>query len=148
MATVRFQVAGLRQLGENMRVLNSKVAKRVCTRATSKAAQIIKRRAKATLKQNPSVQTGLLEKAVIIKKLGKKDSKLTSEHISAVKKVQYPDDPDTTRRVANFVEFGTVRMPAEPFMRPAFDTGKSEALTAMTDELRRGIDDATKGLPK
>jgi HK97 gp10 family phage protein len=147
-ATTIIHVDGLRQLGENMRSLSVKVAKKVSSRTTSKGAQVIKRRAKANLKTSPSVDTGLLEKNVVIKKLGKRDSKLTSEHIATVKKAAYPNDPDNTRRVANFVEYGTVKMPAEPFMRPAFDTGKSEALTAMTDELRRGIDDATKGLPK
>jgi HK97 gp10 family phage protein len=32
---------------------------------------------------------------------------------------------------AGFVEFGTSKMPAEPFVRPAFDSGKEAAATAI-----------------
>lgn len=37
---------------------------------------------------------------------------------------------------AIFVEYGTENAPAEPFMRPAFDTGKQEALLAINATLR------------
>lgn len=142
--TVR--VEGLRQLGENMKQLERKVALRVAGRSTSKGGQVIKRRAKAQLKANPSVESGLLEKSVVLKKLGKRDTKLTSEHAVVIKNAAYPDDPDNTRRVAVFIEYGTVKMPAEPFMRPAWDGGQGEALSAITNELKRGVDEATRSL--
>jgi HK97 gp10 family phage protein len=34
-----------------------------------------------------------------------------------------------------FLEYGTVKMSAQPFMRPAFDSTRDEALTILKDEL-------------
>lgn len=43
-----------------------------------------------------------------------------------------------------FQEFGTRNMPANPFMRRAFDQSVGAAQTAQIDELRTGIDRAAK----
>jgi len=40
---------------------------------------------------------------------------------------------------AHFVEFGTANMPAHPFMRPAWDAGKSGALSTIRSELGNQI---------
>lgn len=45
-----------------------------------------------------------------------------------------------------FVEFGTVKMPAHPFMRPAFDARESAAANAIIDELRQGISEQVASL--
>lgn len=39
----------------------------------------------------------------------------------------------------HFVEFGTVKMPAHPFIRPAFDAVKDEALNEFKHHLTQGI---------
>lgn len=46
---------------------------------------------------------------------------------------------------AHFIEFGTVKMSARPFLRPAFDAGRQAALDRMTQTLRRRIEQANKG---
>ena len=48
--------------------------------------------------------------------------------------------PDTL--YAGFVEFGTSRMRAQPYMRPAFDTKKEEAAGIIKSKLRMMITDA------
>jgi HK97 gp10 family phage protein len=40
---------------------------------------------------------------------------------------------------AHFVEFGTVKMSAQPFMRPTFEQEKSTVEQIMADEIRRGL---------
>lgn len=45
---------------------------------------------------------------------------------------------------AQFVEFGTAKMSARPFMRPAFDQNKERAVEVMKATLARGIERATK----
>ena len=40
---------------------------------------------------------------------------------------------------ARFVEFGTVKMAARPFMRPAFEAKKGEAVDAIKAYLERRI---------
>ena len=47
-----------------------------------------------------------------------------------------PDDPFYWR----FVEFGTSKMRAFPFLRPAFDAKKIEAAERIKDALRQGIE--------
>ena len=45
-----------------------------------------------------------------------------------------------------FLEFGTVKMAPRPFLRPAFDQRKESVLSAIVDELNRGIDRAVRKL--
>lgn len=45
---------------------------------------------------------------------------------------------------AHFIEFGTVKMSARPFMRPAFDQNKERAVEVMKATLARGIERAAK----
>ena len=44
------------------------------------------------------------------------------------------------------VEFGTVKMSARPFMRPAFDSKKTSAVDAIVTTMRGGISDEVKKL--
>ena len=41
---------------------------------------------------------------------------------------------------AHFVEFGTVNMPAEPFLAPAFDVEKERAAAAIAEKLKARIE--------
>lgn len=43
-----------------------------------------------------------------------------------------------------FVEFGTAKMPARPYMRPAYDEARAEAQRVFTEELRAGVADLGK----
>jgi HK97 gp10 family phage protein len=43
---------------------------------------------------------------------------------------------------ATFVEFGTIDTPAQPYMRPAWDTGKMNALDYVQDNLWREVEKA------
>ena len=52
------------------------------------------------------------------------------------------DEP--AARHAGFVEFGTAKMKAEPFMRPALDSAGEAAIDAIVSALQAGIDEAAK----
>lgn len=43
-----------------------------------------------------------------------------------------------------FVELGTAKMPAQPFLRPAFESKKVEAVETFRVELAKGIEQAAK----
>ena len=47
-----------------------------------------------------------------------------------------------------FIEFGTARMPARPFLRPAFESNKDAALNAIVEELNKGLDRITRKLAR
>jgi len=141
-STITIRVDGLSALGERMRGLSAKVANKVSARATGKAGALVKRAAKTNLRAR-SVETGLLERNVIVKKVPKSRTTLTSEHIVTVKKAVYPQNSEggrrTTRRVGVFKEFGTVDQAAEPWLRPALDRNIQPAIQAMKDALEAGI---------
>lgn len=40
---------------------------------------------------------------------------------------------------AHFVEFGTSKMPAKPFMRPTFEREKQKLESIMAEEIKRGL---------
>ena len=47
-----------------------------------------------------------------------------------------------------FIEFGTERQPAQPFLRPAFETQKENALAVITDTLAKGIHNAARKIER
>lgn len=141
-SSVTIRVDGLRELGERMRALSAKTANKFSGRATGKAAGIVKKAAKTNLKNSPSIESGTLEKNVIMKKLGKTKTPLTSEHIVTVKKRNYADakgQKRNTRQVGGYVEHGTVNMPAEPYLRPALANNIPSAINAIKDSLAKDI---------
>lgn len=143
----RTEVKGLRELGVAMKALGNDMGLKIARAATSAAAQPVKKRAIANIIASPSVDKGNLKSSVIVKRLGKKESNLTSEHIVTVRG-RGKKKKDGTRQAeaphGSKVEFGTVHMPAEPFLRPAFETEKGNALQAMQKTLRRRIDRANR----
>lgn len=143
MARTTVQVFGLKELGQRMERLKAKVATSIATGSTGAAAGVIKKAAIRNIERSPSVETGSLRDAVIVKKVPKSQSSLTSEHIVTVrgkgkafnkKGQRIPRAPH-----ARFVEQGTVNMPAEPFLRPAFDGHSGEALSAMVAKIEKRL---------
>jgi HK97 gp10 family phage protein len=130
-ATTTVHISGLRELGEAMRELKKEVAQRVAGSMTNAAAQVVKKTAVANVVRNPSVDTGSLKESVIVKKIPKSQTDLTSQHIVTVRgrgkiirRGKKKGQRQTEAPHAGFIEFGTVNMPAEPFLRPAFDREK------------------------
>jgi HK97 gp10 family phage protein len=148
---VLIKVEGLKELGEAFRRLDADMQKRAGRSATSAAATPIKRRAINNIRSSPSVETGALSKSVIVKRLPKNQTPPgSSEHIVTVrgrgKKLKSGRRQDSAP-YASKVEFGTVHMPAEPFLRPALDAGKNEAIEAMKKSLAASIKRAENGKP-
>lgn len=147
MAKTTFEMTGLRQLGAAMSLLNSDIAKKVAFAGVLAGASIIKKSAaskahvaeKAYIARHKSdkkgvlVQPGNVGKNVINKRV---KSNLTAEYIVTVrgkKKNGY------AARIGKFLEFGTVKQSATPFLRPAFEANKEQAATAIKDRLEKRI---------
>lgn len=140
-------VQGLRELGAAMKALGDDMGLKVARSATGAAAQPVKKRAKANIRSSPSIASGSLLESVIIKRVPRGESNLTSEHIVTVRgrgKVKKDGSRQTEAPHAQLVEFGTVNMPAEPYLGPAFEQEKGNALTAMVDRLKKRIDKANR----
>lgn len=138
MTTIK--IDGLKELGQAMRGLTEDVNKRIARAATGAAAQVIRKQAI----QNAPVDTGNLKRNIIAKRLPPAETSLTSEHIVTVRqgKVTKKQKEKGLKDAfyGRFVEFGTVKAPAQPYLRPAFDSKKEEAVRAMTDRLKARID--------
>lgn len=135
-----FKVEGLRELGAAMRELSAKVANRVAGAMTNAGAQVVKKEAISNVVRNPSIETGSLKGSIIVKKVPKSQTNLTSEHIVTVRgrgkiirRGKRKGQRQTSAPHARYVEFGTVNMPAEPFLRPALDQRKEAAAQAMKE---------------
>mgnify|MGYP006935474972 CR=1 FL=1 len=131
-----------------MRRLGSDVAKKDSRAATAAAASLVKKAAKGNIQSSPSIESGSMLDAVIVKKLPAGQTDLTSEHIVTVrgrgKKFNKKGQRIARAPHAVFVEFGTVKMPAEPFLRPALSQNVRPAIDKMAGVLKRRIDKAGK----
>jgi len=148
-------VHGLRELGEAMRELKAEVAKSIASSMTNAAAQVIKKAAVANIRSSPSVDTGSLRDSVIVKKIPRSQTSLTSEHIVTVrgrgkliKRGKKKGQKQTEAPHAHLVEFGTVNMKAEPFLRPSFDHQKGKAVEAMKERGKARIELAAQKAKK
>lgn len=150
MASSFVQIDGLRELGEAMRGLTEEVNLRLSRSATNKGAQFIKELAiaKAPAWPEPHILEGVvvppgnLKKNIVVKKI---KSPLTVEYIVTVRgkrKDAY------AARYGRLVEFGTVKMAPNSFLRSSFDKGKAEAAQIIAAELAAGIDAAAKKAAK
>lgn len=137
----RIGLQGGKEVLRRMRLLTREAQTKVARRSSNAGAQVIKKLAVANVIASPSVDEGDLRDNIIVKRVPESD--LTSEHIVTVRTKRAGGAPH-----AALVEFGTVKMPAEPFMRPAFEGGKQEAANAMVNEAARGIDAAAKKAAK
>jgi HK97 gp10 family phage protein len=140
--TVSVQIDGLKELGAIMRNLSKEVNNRIARSATLAGAQVIK---KEVIERAP-VDTGNLKKNIITKR--KTKTPFTSEFLVTVR-----TGKKTKKQIAQgigdafyakFVEYGTVKSAAKPFIRPAFEQGKESAAIAIVDRLKVGIAKATK----
>lgn len=136
-------VSGLDQLGERMRTLEPKRALGACVSATGTAARMVRDAAKDNVRRSPSIETGSLLEAVIVKKVPKSQTSLTSEHLVTVRGRGKPANKKGQKIAraphAHFVEEGTVKMPPEPFLRPALDHNVGKAVEIMVDRLARRL---------
>lgn len=143
--TTRTRVDGLRELGQNMVELGVDIVK--ASRASTYAgAKLVKDAAKRNVEASPSVDEGDLLRAVIVKREGR--TNLTSEHLVTVRGRGKPYNKKGQRVAraphAHFVEFGTVNMPAEPFLRPALERNQDAAIERMKRPLEQRINKARK----
>lgn len=146
-------VEGLRELGEAMRKLSADINNKISRAAVNAAAQVVKKSAIARAPQSDEphqlgrrkdqiAQPGNLKRNIIVKRLPKGETGLTQEYIVGVRhgSGRVPKDAFYWR----FIEFGTVKEPARPFLRPALAENVGKATEKMREVLKRRIDKAGK----
>jgi len=153
MATGKVEVKGLAQLSQNLKKLKLDTRFKICDSASRAGANVIKRQAikNAPMSDKPHqlgvrkseiAQPGNLKKNIITLRV--KQNEITSEHEVRVRQGTAKAGKDAFYWL--FLEFGTVKMQARPFMRPAFAQTRQAAADKTKDALAKGIDKATKKL--
>lgn len=142
---VNFQVDGLRELGLRMQGLKADMAGKIARQAVAAGAGVVR----AAARKGAPVDTGNLKAAVIMKRMRKPENGLTEQYIVTPRKGKASDVIAAKRGTgklgkdayyAHMVEFGTVKMPAQPFMRPALEQNTQRATDAMVKRLRKRLD--------
>jgi HK97 gp10 family phage protein len=147
------EVQGLRELEAQLRALPEKVAGQALAASVSAGARVIRDEAI----QRAPVRTGAM-KAQIFTKRVRTDSKFEKLSIVGVRggKAKYANNKANRRSGRagkeyenagetfywRFVELGTRKMAAHPFLRPAFDAKQQEAVAAITERLDQRIQKA------
>lgn len=153
--TISVQVLGLRELGEAMRKLGEDISVKIARRAVNAGAQVIKpiavANALAINRGEPDTDGEYIAPNIIVRRQRgpKKGQGLTAQYAVTVRhkgKIENPKKAGAANPygVGILNEFGTVKMSAFPFMRPAFDSGKQQALDAIVATLKERIDQANK----
>lgn len=138
------QVKGLQDLGRRLTALQSTVANKIGQKATGAGARVIRDKAKAKAPIAPQdytvegvlVKRGNLPKKIAIKAVPKSKRSMEAEtlvYVRGKRKDGYAN------RIGQLQEFGTVKMEANPFMRPAFVEGKEDAVQAIKETLEKEL---------
>lgn len=133
--TFTVKVEGLADLEKRLQTLSLDMQNKIARAATAAGATVIK---KAAILKAPR-DTGNLAKNIIAKRLPTGEAEYTSEHIVTVRKGKRTAKQKATgvrdAFYGQFVEYGTVKMAARPFLRPAFDSTKTQAVGAMKSRI-------------
>lgn len=140
MSSTVVKVTGLRELHEALRQLPKEVEGPPLYAALRAAAAPMKKDAVAAVPKD----THLIEKRITVARSKINNGKqglygiymrvkpIKAARLKKLGKYDVKNDPFYWR----FVEFGTSKMPARPFLRPAFEANKDKAVTIIRDKLK------------
>lgn len=133
----RVRVQGLGEIERKLKALVAQVTKpAVLEEALVAGGEVIAEEARRLV----PVRTGTLRDSIVVASGDLDASAVTLKH--GLAKVQI--GPDERGFYGHLVEFGTYRSAAKPFMRPAFDAKKAEAMEIVTEHLSRAFEQAAR----
>ena len=150
MADVK-NVQGLRELQEALKALPQGIARNVLRGSVNAGATVIRKEAqsRAPVSEGPKragqSPPGTLKRSVYQKQIRELSSLTRQTFIVSVRKGKKYRNQGKKGNLsqdawyARFVEFGTAKMAARPFLRPAFEARKGDAVAAIKDYLARRI---------
>lgn len=136
-----FAFSGGVELSKNLALLTDKLQKKIMRAAVVGGANVVKKRAKEIAKAKGIEDTGAVIRN-IAGKVEKTDNpnyvqiNIGVRHGKPKKGAKNQDDPFYW----HFHEFGTSKMSARPFMRPAFEESQERVLQVIAKRLTNGIE--------
>jgi len=151
------RIDGLQELARACRELPDRIGRSALRQATSAGAKLVRddAKTKAPIYTGPVSQghppPGTLRKQIYMKRDNGSSGPQKQVFIVAVrsgKKFQSVGKKGANQDAYywRFVEFGTVKMTARPYLRPAFEAQKMNAVTAIANVLRERIDAEARNL--
>lgn len=151
------EVKGLKELNEALRQLPERVARNTLRGATAAGAAVIRKEARLRAPiytgdlSDKHPPAGTLRKSVYQKQIRELSSLVKQTFYVGVRTGKRLKDKTGRTLDAyywRFVEFGTVKMSARPFLRPAFEAKKLEAIEAIKAYLAARIPKEAEKLNK
>lgn len=158
---MQVKILGLEQLKKALNQLPVEIQQKALRSAVSASAKVV---VDSAITKAPAGETGNLKKAIYRYRSRSGSGTGRETYLVGVRKGKkaYADTARNRRlnRVGKkytvqgeayywrFLEFGTVKMQAKPFMRPAFEGSKSRILDVMKERLGKAIQDQAKKLAK
>ena len=119
----KLELEGIENLIAEVEKLGAK-GNRIENKALREAGDIVKQ----AIKQEVPVRTGRLKRSIEASGIRTKDG---IKHVAV--------GPGKDGYYGKFVEFGTVKMKAKPFMAPSYEKSKAAAMEKIAEELRKGL---------
>lgn len=147
------QIEGLQELAAALRELPEKIARNGLRAAVYAGAKVIRDEAKtlAPVSTGPVSQghppPGTLARSIVMKQIPEQSGMsnqvfaVTVRHGKKYQKQGKKGDKSQDAFYWRFVEFGTAKMAAKPFLRPAFEGKKQEAAEAIKQKLAERIEE-------
>lgn len=120
---VKVELEGIENLIDEVEKLGKQGSK-IENKALKGAGEVVK---DAIVREVP-VRTGKLKESITVSRVKNKDG---AKHVEV--------GPGKDGWYGKFIEFGTVKMKAKPFMEPGYENSKDAALDTIQEELKRGL---------
>ena len=138
-----FKLSGGKELSDALAALGENVRKKIIRRAVTSGAQVVKKRAKEIAKSKGIEDTGALIRNIA----GKVEKQTSPDYVQINIGVRHGKPKKNAKRQDDpfywwFHEFGTSKMPARPFLTPAFEESREKVLQVMTEKVREGLEKA------
>jgi HK97 gp10 family phage protein len=152
---IQFKLEGSENLRKNLKILQADLQLKTARAAGRKAANIIRDAAKSNAAQidDPETANSIAENIVV--QASAKDLKKTGDLVfrigvrgGAKKKSTNNKNTGGDTFYWRFIELGTSRLAARPFLLPALRDNINRATTTFIQEFDKGISRATKRLKK
>ena len=90
-------------------------------------------------KKNVPVDTGVLKRAIFMKQIREASNNSKQTYYVGVRKGKGERKKNRDGWYFHFVEFGTRKMPAQPFLRPAYEAKKIDAVEVIKKRLAERV---------
>lgn len=124
MADFGVEITGLRELDRALQELAWPAARRALRKGMRQGANVIRDEARA----KAPVDTGLLKRQIRTRERSEQDGDM-----------RFAVEITRSAFYGRFIEYGTSKFAAKPFLRPAAESKTEEAVTAMRDALAEAI---------